>query len=1175
MKLRKLSIDRLPGIDRPFELDRLGNGLNVIIGPNGIGKSRLCAAVRALLWPERRVKDGRLVASAVFEHENELWRVERDGSRYGWQRDGIDTDPPKLPGKRLDACFFLGLRDLLDDSDRAGRDLASEIRKQMSGGFDLDAVTRRLEEAVPVRIGSKESKALGSADSEIRKAERNQIEVARQEQELGSLKTDADRARNALQRLPHYNRAISLQTMRRDHAQRQSELGELPEALANLDGKEMERLDMLEGDLGRKRRDREDVRGALDDSRVAASDTRLTEPLDSALLDAWRLRAEQLGELERRLGQARENAAVAGKAASECRKALGSHTESDAALVIDDDLDLFAFLRDSDQLAAKRMALQERLDLLAAGEFSDEDRRRRKLLKRAVEPLREWLRAPDPLEPARAVKLWPSRVHYFMAAAVLIAAGLGVLFLVPSLPFGIIAVGMGIGLAAAGVLSRLRQADNGDAPHPRRSAEARFPEAIDAPARWSAEAVTERLYRLDDELAQLDAIEKGSLYRAADRAQFEQSMCGLDEQGVLLEVRRRHLADRLGLDTALQPDADMVDTTRALDASRAAQAVARGATASVKELEDQQKELFEPIAAFLADLDEPTPGDAASVRAGVESLRERHRTLLIAQADTTRETKRRDRLDDEITELEATKSALFRVAGVEAGDRIALTRRLDLLGRYRDLCRERDELATNIRHADEELGAAGEAALAALDLPKLTRERADLEEKSQHLESLNRQIGEISQSARSAREGHVLEDAIAKRMAVLSELGDRRDEALAAAAGKFLIDRVRTDHETNQMPRVLERAQHHFGVFTHERYRLKVAAADGGSFVAVDARSGGVGLRLDELSDGTRAQLILAARLAFAEEAEQGADLPLFLDEALDHSDPERFHAIARSLARMVVDDGRQVFYLGNDPTDVERFRAAFEAEGCDQLKTIDLGEIRGQAARIDRPEALRVAPLASVPSPVGESPESYGVAINVTPLDPNRDPVSQHLYYVLRDDLPLLHQLLQARIETVGQYLNLLRGGSALARESAGGSEVGAQLEARIALLETFCLAWREGRGRKVGRLELEESDAVSDRYLDAVVTVAAEFDGDAERLLDALRARKDPRFSGYRRNSVEELERFFIKQGYLDDKPILDETQILSRAIDTPAANQLSRENAAELLHEWWSLSQHASAT
>ena len=48
MKLQRLRIEHLAGIDRPFELEGLEDGLNIIIGPNGIGKSRGCAAVRGV-----------------------------------------------------------------------------------------------------------------------------------------------------------------------------------------------------------------------------------------------------------------------------------------------------------------------------------------------------------------------------------------------------------------------------------------------------------------------------------------------------------------------------------------------------------------------------------------------------------------------------------------------------------------------------------------------------------------------------------------------------------------------------------------------------------------------------------------------------------------------------------------------------------------------------------------------------------------------------------------------------------------------------------------------------------------------------------------------------------------------------------------------------------------------
>ena len=89
---------------------------------------------------------------------------------------------------------------------------------------------------------------------------------------------------------------------------------------------------------------------------------------------------------------------------------------------------------------------------------------------------------------------------------------------------------------------------------------------------------------------------------------------------------------------------------------------------------------------------------------------------------------------------------------------------------------------------------------------------------------------------------------------------------MRAAAGRLLLDAVRREHETIQMPRVLERARGLFAAFTHGAYELRVAAEDAASFVAIEAATG-AGRAPDALSDGTRVQLLLAARLAFAEEA--------------------------------------------------------------------------------------------------------------------------------------------------------------------------------------------------------------------------------------------------------------------------------------------------------------------
>jgi len=344
MKLQRLRIEYLAGIDRPFELDGLQDGLNIIVGPNGIGKSRVCAAVRALLWHERGVSGDGLKARADFAHQDARWHVVRDASLHRWQRDGIDA------------------------------------------GFDLDAVEARFAgtatKYVGKHVGRKETRALAAAENEIRKAEREQIDLERRERELESLDTRLAEAERASQRLVSFTTAISLQALRVDHAQRKTELDALPETLAKLDGKEIQRLDKLVEGLAEKRREREAADDALAESREAARATRLDSPVDPASLATWRDRAEELAELERRLEAARVAAAGASEHARASRRSLGALGASDSEgdpgqdLEIEDDFNLFAFLRESQQLASEQAALTERLRLLTAREFSDEESRR-------------------------------------------------------------------------------------------------------------------------------------------------------------------------------------------------------------------------------------------------------------------------------------------------------------------------------------------------------------------------------------------------------------------------------------------------------------------------------------------------------------------------------------------------------------------------------------------------------------------------------------------------------------------------------------------------------------------------------------------------------------------------------------------------------------------------------
>jgi hypothetical protein len=108
------------------------------------------------------------------------------------------------------------------------------------------------------------------------------------------------------------------------------------------------------------------------------------------------------------------------------------------------------------------------------------------------------------------------------------------------------------------------------------------------------------------------------------------------------------------------------------------------------------------------------------------------------------------------------------------------------------------------------------------------------------------------------------------------------------------------------------------------------------------------------------------------------------------------------------------------------------------------------------------------------------------------------------------------------------------------------------------------------VDRDVLEASGAVTDTFFERVVEVAAELEGDAKALIEAMRSRLDDRLSGYRSQAADKLEAFLIDGGHIDDRPVLDEDGICTRVLASPAAARLPGGLAAECVHRWWTLSE-----
>ena len=272
MILKRIAINRLPGIDQPFAIEAAGRGLQVIFGPNGIGKSSICRAVEGLYW-EDRGSSRQTSLSGEFEWDGEVWRAEREGSTIRWSRGGEGNVAPSLPPSHTSRCFFLQLKDLVDPSRAGTVEIAAEIRRQLSGGFDLHDIRSSLFSPVSQHRKRRERNSYNTASKDVETAEAKQVGLQGRVDQLDQLKSKLEEAETAARRLGHVERAIGLASRRDELAGIKPQLDELPESLPKLTGKERDEVEeQLLAVLGERADETEEAASsALPKTRVDGS----------------------------------------------------------------------------------------------------------------------------------------------------------------------------------------------------------------------------------------------------------------------------------------------------------------------------------------------------------------------------------------------------------------------------------------------------------------------------------------------------------------------------------------------------------------------------------------------------------------------------------------------------------------------------------------------------------------------------------------------------------------------------------------------------------------------------------------------------------------------------------------------------------------------------------------
>lgn len=475
------------------------------------------------------------------------------------------------------------------------------------------------------------------------------------------------------------------------------------------------------------------------------------------------------------------------------------------------------------------------------------------------------------------------------------------------------------------------------------------------------------------------------------------------------------------------------------------------------------------------------------------------------------ETDKRDRLTREMSLLDVQLTELLSRCGCQKEDDL-FTRHTQLPA-YLQAVEKKAKLEGNLSELKRQVALSPE--LVGEDRAALEQRKKSLEEQEGSYRSTIEEKTGIEKDIEIAKLSRDLEEKRQALQTAEDSLETKKAEFRAKVLGIFLLEEIEESFKKETRPEALKNADAYFQRFTKNTYAIHGLGEDAGKacFLAFDAQNNTV-KKHNELSRGTRLQLLLAIRLGFIAALEKQAKmLPLILDEAATHADDERWDAIALVLSEEAK-AGRQILYFT-----CQRFvREAWKDASFHDL-------VKGQE---HVPFVVHTAQTL-VPAPIeNEAISAYCQRIGLPGIDFFQPVTAQSIGHFLETSEEL-HSLLQAGLTTYGQVLNMHK---AQSLQSFLKPQAAASAIAKGTLLQEFLEIYRIGRPPLVERGDLEDAlqrNIISETFFPSVCELVQEKNGRGDQILEALNAK---RVKGFRTNKIEELRVSLLQRGKIDTR-------------------------------------------
>lgn len=1090
-----MNLIRSPGFDAPpfGVIDSFSKGLNIITGPNGVGKSSLIRAMAALL--HSRSIHTKVEARAELATDTHSWDLNLSGGQL-LQQDSSSGEPSNLPGRvdELSDSYFFDLHALLVDVLDSSVFL-ERVNQEMQGGIDLDKaladsgflttfITKSFglaRQEVKARRALREIKAEISAQENLS----DQIAALREEVEKGeSLRREQKWIEEAL--LYHDRR----QTI--DHLEEKLEK-ELDTRLAFFSDSTLEDLEKIQTEVTEATDDEKKASDVLEKARAAVEslavdptlidDPESVEKLNHQIDQVQAALATVNTAKERYEGEQKAFESMTGQLSWMLKDAVKDHPNLDELVESLGDL-----AASSERVRTTLSAHQQIVDELGSIDIEAADKVRE--VEQALEIILSHLTKSSasyerwPLILASVLMIFSALLTFLWRGSALIGA---VVSSVVILAFGLNTQKR----IESDALKDLLDAEGLESADP-----ASLIRLFERLVRRLAElqSRTEHAKRIKNAQAKLDVAKKSYQEWKTEHLGAARAL-NLNEVAALESAPFFHAADHLK---------NWLKRRDTLAKS----------VAALEHAQSEYRKRSDELASICGDWNATKSDLIARARDLVSAIN-------TVRAQITTYEGRADALQQaKVRRARATtkKARFYQYLDVEIDDEQTVEQLAAQYKTWKDTT-ENLQVANQLIKA---IAKEGRELAETYDQGALTLRKEELERQISILEEKSEKIGEFKHKYDNLTKSTELQERDFAWRLSIEALEDHRQEAVKKRMIYALAERIKQESQRQSQPEVISQASSWLQKITHARYSLEVR---GGSFVAYDHTTQRP-YQITELSSGTKVQLLFAIRMGFLYFIEKGGRyrFPLFFDELLANSDDERSIAVAEVIGEIA--KSRQVFYVTAQSDEVVKLS---KLVGVDAT-VIDLGELTQHSKREQRPFTEVTITLPKIPVPVDNYNE-YAKELGISSPDRFLPVGGAHSWYLCTNSEEL-HSLLVRGLVTVGQA-----------------STAGAPWTRRSTLLERAQKLAQRGRARGVAAYDLDDLPSQVSRsaqYFEEIIDFLSEEERTGNDLIEAIEERQIKRLSESVRES---LRSWLYERGFATDDAPYSNEEILSRiAVEEP---------------------------